>query len=55
LASPAAVALARARIEESAAISLPLRTPPAWVFLHGLKSDVSSTALRTASREQAKG
>ena len=55
LASPAAVALARARIEESAAISLPLRTPPAWVFLHGLKSVVSSTALRTASREQAKG
>lgn len=55
LASPAAIALVRARIEESEAASLPLRTPPAWVLLHGLKSPVSSTALRAAARAQAKG
>jgi len=34
-------ALARFRIRESAAPSLPLRSPPAWVFLHGLKSPLS--------------
>ena len=39
-------ALARARIRESAAGSLADRRPPAWVFLHGLKSPLSSTALR---------
>ena len=39
-------ALARARIPESAAGSLAARTPPAWVYLHGLKSPLSSTALR---------
>jgi nicotinate-nucleotide adenylyltransferase len=42
----AAHALSRFRIRESAARSLPLRRPPAWVFLHGLKSPLSSTALR---------
>jgi nicotinate-nucleotide adenylyltransferase len=41
-------ALARARIPESAARTLPERTPPAWVYLHGLKSPLSSTALRAA-------
>jgi nicotinate-nucleotide adenylyltransferase len=44
--APAAHALARARIPESAAQALPTRKPPAWVFLHGLKSPLSSTALR---------
>jgi nicotinate-nucleotide adenylyltransferase len=39
-------ALARFRIAEQAAKSLPRRRPPAWVFLHGLKSPLSSTALR---------
>jgi nicotinate-nucleotide adenylyltransferase len=39
-------ALARYRLPESAARSLPRRKPPAWVFLHGLKSPLSSTALR---------
>jgi nicotinate-nucleotide adenylyltransferase len=38
--------LARARIRESVAGSLADRRPPAWVFLHGLKSPLSSTALR---------
>ena len=45
-ASTAGQALARARIPETAARSLPDRTPPAWVYLHGLKSPLSSTALR---------
>jgi nicotinate-nucleotide adenylyltransferase len=39
-------ALARFRIPEQAARTLPRRRPPAWVFLHGLKSPLSSTALR---------
>jgi nicotinate-nucleotide adenylyltransferase len=42
----ASQALARARIRESEAASLADRTPPAWVFVHGLKSPLSSTALR---------
>jgi nicotinate-nucleotide adenylyltransferase len=41
-------ALADARIRESAAPLLARRRPPAWVFLHGLKSPLSSTALRAA-------
>jgi nicotinate-nucleotide adenylyltransferase len=47
-ASAAGQALARARIPESAARTLPVRKPPAWVYLHGLKSPLSSTALRAA-------
>ena len=46
--STAAQALGRARIPESAAASLADRRPPAWLFLHGLKSPLSSTALRAA-------
>ncbi len=26
--------------------ALPVRTPPAWIFLHGRRSDLSSTYLR---------
>ncbi|HZL29729.1 MAG TPA: nicotinate-nucleotide adenylyltransferase [Pseudolabrys sp.] len=44
--STAGQALARFRIPESAAASLPARRAPAWTFLHGLKSSLSSTALR---------
>jgi nicotinate-nucleotide adenylyltransferase len=44
----AAQALGRARVRESAAASLADHRPPAWVFLHGLKSPLSSTALRAA-------
>jgi nicotinate-nucleotide adenylyltransferase len=47
-ASVAGQALARARIPEAAAKSLPDHKPPAWVYLHGLKSPLSSTALRAA-------
>jgi nicotinate-nucleotide adenylyltransferase len=39
-------ALAAARIPETAAPILASRRPPAWVYLHGLKSALSSTALR---------
>jgi nicotinate-nucleotide adenylyltransferase len=46
LASPAAQALARSRIDTDDAGSLAERRPPAWVFLHGLKLRLSSTQLR---------
>lgn len=45
-ASVAAQALARFRIPEQAATALADRNPPAWTYLHGLKSPLSSTALR---------
>ena len=45
-ASPAGQALGAARIPEHDAATLPFRKPPAWAFLHGLKSPLSSTALR---------
>ncbi len=41
-------ALAWARIPENAAGSLLRRKPPVWLYLHGLKSPLSSTALRAA-------
>jgi nicotinate-nucleotide adenylyltransferase len=41
-------ALAHARIPEWDAKILAERKPPAWVYLHGLKSPLSSTALRAA-------
>jgi nicotinate-nucleotide adenylyltransferase len=46
LTAPAAQALARYRISESQAGRLPVLRPPAWVFLTGLKSNLSSTGLR---------
>ena len=45
-ASPAGNVLARVRTPEYAAASLLGRKVPAWAFLHGLKSPLSSTALR---------
>jgi nicotinate-nucleotide adenylyltransferase len=47
-ASAAGQALARVRLPEVAAKTLPGRKPPAWIYLHGLKSPLSSTALRAA-------
>ena len=49
-ASPAGQALSRARIREQDAATLPNRRAPAWAFLHGLKSALSSTALRALRR-----
>jgi nicotinate-nucleotide adenylyltransferase len=45
-ASAAGQALALFRVPETAAKRLADRKPPAWVYLHGLKSPLSSTALR---------
>jgi len=47
----AALALARFRIPDRVASTLAGRKPPAWVYLHGLKSPLSSTALRAARRK----
>jgi len=44
--SPAAQAMARFRIPESAALTLAERRAPAWIYLHGRRSSLSSTALR---------
>ena len=44
--SAAGQALRPYRVPEHAVPSLPAHRPPAWAFLHGLKSPLSSTALR---------
>src|SRR5262249_39483090 len=55
-ASPAGQALARARMPAAAAKSLTNRKATAWGFPHGLKSPLSSTALRAARHKgDAKG
>ena len=46
----AARALARWRIDEGQAASLPRCAPPAWVFLHAPLDSTSSTALRAKGR-----
>ncbi|MGQ0683922.1 nicotinate-nucleotide adenylyltransferase [Bradyrhizobium sp.] len=46
LAAPAAQALARYRLPENRAQSLCDQRPPAWVFLTGMKLNLSSTVLR---------
>ena len=51
--SPAAIALARYRIDEADANILPDLAPPAWVYLHGLMSSLSSTRLRLERRRKA--
>ena len=48
--SPAAVALARHRVDEADARLLPTLDPPAWTFLHGPRSGQSSTAIRARRR-----
>jgi nicotinate-nucleotide adenylyltransferase len=59
LGAPAALALARFRRPEHEAAALAGTRPPAWTFLHGVKSPVSSTLLREkkaaeSSRQPAK-
>jgi nicotinate-nucleotide adenylyltransferase len=51
----AAQALARFRLPGQAAAKLPDCDPPAWVYLHGLKSPLSSTALRAKRARTARG
>jgi nicotinate-nucleotide adenylyltransferase len=48
--SPAARALAHARIDESDALLLPGLGPPRWLFLHVKRVNLSSTALRVARK-----
>src|SRR5262249_38266144 len=47
---PAGHGVGGVRIPEEKARALAWRDPPAWVFLHGLKSPLSSTALRAKRR-----
>jgi len=54
MASPAARLLAASRIDEPAAPTLADRPPPAWVFLHGPRNSLSSTALRAATAGRAR-
>ncbi len=49
LASPAAKALARFRLDAADALALAATPPPAWVFLPSPHIDISSTALRSRS------
>jgi nicotinate-nucleotide adenylyltransferase len=51
-ATAAGRAFAHARLPEAAAKALPERKPPAWTYLHGLKSPLSSTALRAKRARQ---
>ncbi|MFG5121433.1 nicotinate-nucleotide adenylyltransferase [Methylorubrum sp. POS3] len=53
LSARAAHRLAAARVRESDAATLPFREPPAWVFLHGPRSELSSTALRAERARSA--
>jgi nicotinate-nucleotide adenylyltransferase len=55
LASPAALALSSARVQESDALALASCRPPAWTFLHGLKLAQSSTALRKTAASRLEG
>jgi len=48
-------ALARFRLPERSAPWLADAKPPAWVYLHGLKSPLSSTALRAQRSERKSG
>jgi nicotinate-nucleotide adenylyltransferase len=52
-AGSAGQALARYRLPDSQARLLAEHRPPAWIYLHGLKSPLSSTALRAARAEFA--
>ena len=49
-ASKAAIALKPSRIPESEAETLASRAPPAWVYLHGITSPLSSSAIRAAQK-----
>ena len=48
--SPAAIALKQSRVPEDRAKTLADRSPPAWVYLHGVVSAQSSTAIRNSRR-----
>lgn len=50
LASKAAIAMHRSRIDEDQATSLADRTAPAWIFLRGRQSSLSSSAIRAGKQ-----
>ena len=52
--SPAALALSRYRVDESDAAILADLAPPAWVYLHGMMSPLSSSLLRRRPPQIAK-
>jgi len=51
----AAQALSRYRLPEGSAVTLAGRKAPAWVYLHGFKSPLSSTALRALRKGAPNG
>lgn len=51
LSSRMAKTFAHARIDETDASLLPMQDAPAWTFLHGPRSSLSSTALRRAAKQ----
>lgn len=51
--APAAIALARYRIDEADAGLIARYRPPAWTFLHGPRSPLSSSAIRAARKSAA--
>jgi nicotinate-nucleotide adenylyltransferase len=51
----ASQALMRYRVSEQDVASLPDRRPPAWTYIHGLKSPLSSTALRALRTAKVRG
>ena len=48
--APAAIALSKYRIDEDDSGLISRLDPPAWVFLHGPRSPLSSTAIRQAAK-----
>jgi nicotinate-nucleotide adenylyltransferase len=48
--APAAISLARYRLDEDEAAKLATARPPAWTFLHGPRSPLSSSAIRNARK-----
>ncbi len=50
--SPAAQALARYRFDETDAALLPTETAPAWVYLNGVMSGLSSSAIRAQKTQE---
>ncbi|MEF2072080.1 nicotinate-nucleotide adenylyltransferase [Consotaella aegiceratis] len=53
LSSRMAKTFARERVSEERAACVPGRKPPAWVFLHGPRSALSSTALRAKTSQMS--
>jgi nicotinate-nucleotide adenylyltransferase len=53
LAAPAALALSKYRHNESTAARLADAETPAWTFLHGMKSPLSSTELRSHTKRSS--